>query len=267
MEKFDVALLDWGIGGTGFYKLMKKDFPALRVLYFSDTGAVPYGRLSRLELTQRLETIIGYLLQRGIPQLIVACNAMSSVLGLFEKKLQSKYPQFSLTGVIQPTLEHLAHLNLPKTIGFFGGRRTILSGSYSRPLRALGFQVLQRVAQPLSAFIEEGKKETTEFSRLLANILQPLKKADVLVPVCTHYTAALPLIQHYAPHCTLLDPAQITWDHLKGDFLKRFTQKAPQNAGNTRKDLFVTTGDVEQMVQSSLRAFGVEIETTEFLTL
>jgi glutamate racemase len=55
--KYPVAIIDYGIGGLGLYKLIRQDFPKLPLLYFSDSGEVPYGKLSRLRLRARLDPV------------------------------------------------------------------------------------------------------------------------------------------------------------------------------------------------------------------
>ena len=45
-----LGILDWGIGGVSIYKLIKEKRPDVPVIYFSDTGATPYGKMERREL-------------------------------------------------------------------------------------------------------------------------------------------------------------------------------------------------------------------------
>ena len=56
-----LGIIDWGIGGIGVYKLIKERRPEVSVVYFSDTGVMPYGKMSRAELAARLDAVIGFL--------------------------------------------------------------------------------------------------------------------------------------------------------------------------------------------------------------
>jgi hypothetical protein len=67
-------------GGMGFYRLFKNYYPDVTVCYFSDAGAVPYGRQQKAQLKKRLYSIVTFLKDRQIIYLVIACNAMSTVL-------------------------------------------------------------------------------------------------------------------------------------------------------------------------------------------
>src|SRR6476661_1669802 len=76
-----LGILDWGIGGVGFYALTRARLPELPVVYWSDAGAVPYGKQAPADLARRLVTIGRWLKREaGVTHLAIACNAASSVL-------------------------------------------------------------------------------------------------------------------------------------------------------------------------------------------
>jgi glutamate racemase len=76
-----LGILDWGIGGVGFYALARARLPELPVVYWSDAGAIPYGKQAPAELAGRVVTIARWLKsEAGITHLAIACNAASSVL-------------------------------------------------------------------------------------------------------------------------------------------------------------------------------------------
>ncbi len=53
-----IAVLDWGIGGFGFWNEWKKHRPEEGMIYFSDSGFAPYGLVSEEQLRERIEKII-----------------------------------------------------------------------------------------------------------------------------------------------------------------------------------------------------------------
>ena len=77
--------MDWGIGGLGVQSLVKKRMPDVPVIYFSDTGAVPYGKMSRGELAARLDAIIAFLKTKGVSHVVIACNAASTAIPFLDK--------------------------------------------------------------------------------------------------------------------------------------------------------------------------------------
>ena len=100
--KPSLAILDWGIGGMDFYRIFKKNYPKVGLCYFSDAGNPPYGKQQRAQLALRLCDIVEFLRQQGISHLVVACNAMSTVLPYWSLSVDMN--DFQLTGVIEPTI-------------------------------------------------------------------------------------------------------------------------------------------------------------------
>ncbi len=59
-----LGVVDFGIGGLGFYKALKAraDVP---VLYFADSGGTHYSRLPRDELLDRRDQVFDFLFAQG----------------------------------------------------------------------------------------------------------------------------------------------------------------------------------------------------------
>src|SRR5215470_14031615 len=79
-----LGIIDWGIGGISIYKAIKDRLGPLPIIYFSDTGVTPYGKMSRPELVARLNTVVRFLKERGVTHLAVGCNAASTAIDLIE---------------------------------------------------------------------------------------------------------------------------------------------------------------------------------------
>lgn len=242
-----LAILDWGIGGMDFYRLFKSKYPDIGICYLSDSGSIPYGKQTKEQLSQRLDRVVEFLQTQGVTSLVVACNAMSTVLPSWSKAGSPR--GFHITGVIEPTISSALGYKA-ENVGVVGGRRTILSGAYSRPLRKSFPSVMPRIAQPLSALIERGDKGTPVFQETLAKIMGPLKKADLLLLACTHYPAAQESFQRLAPYARMINPSLETF--------KWVDKNWPMASDNT-SDVFYTTGDTEEMRSSSMQVFGVKV--------
>lgn len=242
-----LAILDWGIGGIDFYRIFKEKYPEVGVCYLSDSGDVPYGKQNKEELIERLCSIVEFLRQLGVSHLVVACNAMSTVLPAVLFRENTK--DIQITGVIEPTITAVLARKGEK-VGVVGGRRTILSGAYAKPLRERFSRVTQRIAQPLSALIEKGEKNTPHFHDTLEKIMSPLKKIDILVLACTHYPAVQEAFQALAPGAQLISPAAETLAWVTEHW--RFNE-------NSAPDIFYTTGNAVEMRSASFVAFGVSI--------
>lgn len=238
-----IGIVDWGVGGLGFYQLLHEHRPDIDVIYLGDQGQPSYGTLSHSVLAARISQISREMESRGAERVVVACNAASTVL----RSVKSPIP---ISGVIEPTLTHLLSRDTSEPIGVIGGRRTILSGSYSRPLRKRGYTVLPRVAQPLSGIIEAGKQ--AEAGPELQIILGPILHVPRLVLACTHYIVLADQIREMMPKVEFEDPATLTWGEVEP------LLSAPNATKGT--DQFFTTGNPARMKLAAHLAFGVEAE-------
>jgi glutamate racemase len=240
-----LGIADWGIGGIGLLSALDRLAPGLPVVYWSDAGATPYGRMGIEQLTHRLLTVVAELAERGATEVVLACNAASTVV---ERLGGAAIP---VEGIIRHGLasvpEDLA------SIGVIGGQRTIAAGHYRRGLARPGRVVLSRVAQPLSAHIEAGRTGSPQFVADLARIVAPLQPVEALVLACTHYPAAGPWFAAALPHTLLIDPAE----RMATAIAKRYppTRTASCLAGR----VFLTTGEPEAMRLGAARAWGVEL--------
>lgn len=249
-----IGVCDWGVGGLGFYGLLRAARPDLDVLYLGDQGVPGYGKLPRPVLAARLRAVMARFREEGVSQVVVACNAASTVLD------EVRVAGVQATGMILPTLEGLGSRLSPQPplgdeplgegksrIGLIGGRRTVLSGAYARPLRAAGWAVRSRVAQPLSGLIEAG--DLAGAKRALGPILGPLRGIDRLVLACTHYVVLEDAIRAHLPGTELVDPAAYAWAAV--------APALPAPTDHLGEVRFVTTGDPGCMAEAAHRAFGV----------
>ncbi|MFT3922908.1 MAG: aspartate/glutamate racemase family protein [Myxococcales bacterium] len=244
-------MLDWGIGGIGCYRLLKRELPRVPVIYWSDTGAVPYGKLPRRELTRRVERVLEALRRLGASHLVVACNAASTVLDAIASPLPT-------VGVIE-VAQFAVPSDLRGTLAVIGGGRTVRSGLHRRSLARRGLRVVSRVAQPLSGHIEGGRVGSAAYRADLARIMAPITQADAVLLACTHYPAIAEDIQaELARDVPLLDPAQA----LIAQAVERFGLQSQRGA-----DRFVTTGAPREMRAAARRAWGVTLPRCERVAL
>src|SRR4051812_2605178 len=75
-----IGIMDWGIGGLSVYHALRDLGRTADVLYFSDSGTAPYGRLSRRALRARFLEIAQLFRARNVSHVLVACHAASSAL-------------------------------------------------------------------------------------------------------------------------------------------------------------------------------------------
>jgi len=237
-----LGIIDWGIGGVSIYKLVKERRPDASVIYFSDTGATPYGKMARPELAARLDAVIEFLISKGVTHLVIGCNAASTTIAdLADHGIK-------IEGVIDAAVETAAKTR-PERLGLIGGRRTVVSGIYRRSLAEKGVNLDQRVAQPLSGLIESGDVSSEKLRSEAKRILYPIRNSSHILLACTHYPAIEGVLTEYvSPRTRFIDPAKAV--------AARISNWKLESSG---PDRFYTTGDAEQMRKSAKLAFGVRI--------
>jgi glutamate racemase len=241
-----LGILDWGIGGVGVLRELRRQAPRIPVVYWSDAGYSPYGLLTSEALSQRVTVVLTRMVELGATSLIVACNAASTVLDGQRPHDRLGVP---VSGMIAPALGLVQSLPA-RTVGVIGGERTIRSRSYRRGLERRGRRVLQRIAQPLSAHVEGGRAGSRRCAADLERILAPLRAVDVLLLACTHYPALSAQIAARVPRALLLDPAaSVVEQALSSAVLPR----------SRARDLVLTTGDPGRMRAAAQRAWGVDL--------
>jgi len=234
-----LGVLDWGIGGMGFVRLLRERAPRLPVLYVSDTGFTPYGKLTRAALAARVSRVMAGMRDEGAVGVVVACNAASTVLDAVDSL------DVPVVGVIEHALA-LVPSSFRGVVGVLGGARTIRSGVYRRGLTRRGRRVVSRIAQPLSAHIESAVPACVA---ALDRILYPLRDARAIVLACTHYPAIALAIRARAPRAALLDPASsLAARVVRASWL-------PREGG---PDRWLTTGDAAAMRAATQRAWGFD---------
>lgn len=245
-----LGIIDWGIGGVSIFKLIKQKMPEVSALYFSDTGATPYGKMQRRQLAERLDRVIEFLKTQGMTRLVIGCNAASTAI----PDLQDH--GIRIDGVIEPAVAAALKLN-PTSLAVIGGRRTIVSGVYRRAFAENGVAIKQRIAQPLSGLIESGDTSSDTLHREAKRILSPLKNSSHILLACTHYPAIGSVLKEYvSPETRFIDPAAA--------LVRKLGNHVPTGAG---VDRFFTTGDARQMKRSANLAFGVNIGDVEKIKL
>jgi glutamate racemase len=245
-----LGIIDWGIGGISIHKLIRERLGPVPTIYFSDTGVTPYGRMTKAELVSRLDTVIEYLRSRGVTRLVIGCNAASTAIPFLNTR------GIEIAGVIESAVR-LTQRARPERLGLIGGRRTVLSGVYRRAFAEAGIDISQRIAQPLSALIENGDVSSPALRDECRKILAPLRNSSHILLACTHYPAITSMMRGLvSPETVFIDPAEelvseiSRWKLAPGD-----------------ETIFLTSGDTAKMKKAAGSAFGVTINEARKIRL
>jgi glutamate racemase len=249
-QKSYLGIVDWGVGGLSVHQLIKSRLGPVPMIYFSDTGVTPYGRMSRPELVARLNAVIAFLRSRGVTHLVFGCNAASTAIPFLKRG------DLKLEGVIESAVRLTARMH-PARLALLGGRRTVLSGVHRRALARHGIKVEQRIAQTLSALIESGDVSSPALRRECQTILAPVKKCSHVLLACTHYPAILPILKEFvSPNTVFIDPA--------AELVNKIKRWQLPCGG---KDIYLTSGNPGKMKTAACNAFDSRLRTVEQVTI
>lgn len=237
-----LGIIDWGIGGVGLLKKIQEK-SNVDIIYFSDTGFIPYGKVPSDELERRIEKVINFLRNKGCESIAIACNAASTVLPIDKK----------IFGVIQPAIEMVSKMNLD-SIAIVGGKRTIESEIYKMEFEKLGMKVKQQIAQPLSARIEAGDINSKELEKEIEEIFTSLKNENNILLACTHYPVIAKNINEFLPFANLIDPIE----KMSEQIIKAINIEV----GNKSVG-WITSGNIQDMKKTLKIVYGIESNLIE----
>ena len=184
-----IGVLDSGLGGLTAVRDVLSTMPGESLVYFGDTGRVPYGTRSPRIIEKYTRQDISFLLTRDIKALIVACGTISSAA---LPGLSHEYP-LPMIGVLDPACRAAAAAAPSGRIGVIGTAATIASGAYEARLRALlpGCRIVQKACPLFVPLVESGRfhRDDRMVQAIVADYLSEVREMqpDVLVLGCTHY--------------------------------------------------------------------------------
>ncbi len=190
-----IGVFDSGLGGLTSVKEIMTQLPNESIIYFGDTGRVPYGTRSNEIITKYVMQDIRFLLKFNIKLIIIACGTASSVA------LQLAKEEFDIPiiGVVEPTANKAVKTTKNKKIGIIGTRSTINSNSYQATIDKID-PTIKTFGQACPLFvplIENGYTNNDITTTIAKEYLNPLKEEniDTLIMGCTHYPLIKETIQ------------------------------------------------------------------------
>lgn len=199
-------MFDSGLGGLTAVKELIRELPGEGIVYFGDTGRVPYGTKSVDTIIKFVHSDIRFLMEFDIKLILVACGTASSIA---LPVVADSYP-IPIMGVVEPTVEGALRATKNGRVGIIGTQGTIASGSYERLIqeRDAHIHTVSR-ACPLFVPLAENGCTIGEVARLVTEeYLAPIKAegVDTLILGCTHYPLLRQTIQAYmGPEVALID--------------------------------------------------------------
>lgn len=188
MDVRPIGIFDSGVGGLSVVKELIKIMPNESVVYFGDTGRVPYGTKSDETIKKYARQDEEFLLSKDVKMIIVACGTVSSVA-----LPPSQEFDLSIMGVVAPAARDAVSATKNKKIGVIATSATVNSNSFVNQIKSIekDAQVYQVACPLFVSLVEQGWiADDDEIAYLTAKkYLEPLKQigVDTLILGCTHF--------------------------------------------------------------------------------
>jgi glutamate racemase len=243
-----LLFFDSGVGGLSVLGPTRKLLPNAPIVYAADTAGFPYGKRSDAELAHRVPALLGRLVERFHPRLVViACNTASTI-ALDHARAALDIP---IVGTV-PAIKPAAELSKSRVIGVLGTQATVrqpyvddLSARFAADCTVIrhGSPDLVELAEAKLA----GEAVSVEAVR---TAIQPMieqpggDEMDVMVLACTHFPLLAEEIAAAFPEIMQIDGgpgiarriAHLTrgqpWPDAPSPGIAVFTRTPPPSLGN-----------------------------------
>lgn len=193
-KSLPIGVFDSGLGGLTAVKELKKILPNEDIIYFGDTGRVPYGTRSFETIKKYACDDMNFLLTNNVKAVLVACGTVSSTA---LELLKSTF-DVPIIGVVEPASALACNLSKNGRIAILATPSTIASKSFDKAIvsvrsdaKVFGIGCPMFVPLVENGYTDDDNPVTSiiadEYVTRLADF-----DPDVIILGCTHY----PLIKN-----------------------------------------------------------------------
>ena len=202
-----IGVFDSGIGGLTAIRELAALLPNEHIIYFGDTGRVPYGTRSRETIIHYSRPNAHFLKSFDVKLLLIACNTASyAALSILQDELD-----IPVYGVIEDASLRAAELTRSRRIGVIATPATISGHSYRDRLHQLlpDVEVFEQACPLFVPIVEQGRfsPEDPLVQILTEEYLAPMREAEVdtIILGCTHYPLLTDAIAACVPGAALVN--------------------------------------------------------------
>jgi glutamate racemase len=190
-----LLVFDSGVGGLSVLGPIETLLPTAPIVYVADSAGFPYGTKSETEIAARVPTLLGRLVERYRPRLVViACNTASTI-ALAHVRAALDLPVVGTVPAIKPA----AAMSKSRVIGVLGTEATVrqryvdnLSAKFAPDCLVLRHGSA-RLVELAEMKLRGETARAADFAHALAGLtnLEGGQRMDTVVLACTHF----PLVQ------------------------------------------------------------------------
>ena len=208
MDNRAIGVFDSGMGGLTTVRELIKRLPGEDIVYFGDTGRVPYGGRSPETILKYARQDVAFLRTFDLKAVAIACGTVSTIA----LDVLAKENPLPVIGVVEPAVDAAVAATRTGKVGLIGTKATIQSGAYERLLRAKcpHAEVTAQSCPLFVPLVENGHYAPGD--PLVELVVEEYlacfrrQKVDTLILGCTHYPLLADAIgQYLGPEVTLIN--------------------------------------------------------------
>ena len=208
MDKRPIGIYDSGMGGLTSLKTLRRLLPEEDIVFFADTGRLPYGPRPGEELCRFARQDMDFLARYDVKVILAACGTISSAAAAELKR----YPVPAF-GIVQPALDTMAALPGSGPLGVIATDASIRSGAFTDALqtRCPDREVVGLACPAFAPTVEQGhiRPDDPVLHAVVAEALAPLRDLGLaaLLLACIHYGIIAGTIAQVLPGVPLYSAA------------------------------------------------------------
>ncbi len=253
MDNRPIGVFDSGLGGLTALAELRRLMPEENIVYFGDTGRLPYGEKTlpqlRVMARQDLELMAG----QGVKAILVACGTVSSNT----PELLERFP-IPTAGVLVPSVRAMAAVPGEGPLGILATAATIRSGAFELALRAAcpGREILPVPCSKLVPLIEFGHTDPEDplLQEAAEEYTEKLQDAAAVLLGCTHYGIVEAALRRCLPEKTALISASACG---AAAVCRLLTERGLR--GGSGEERYLVSGDPDDFADSASRLLGRSI--------
>lgn len=222
MDNRPIGVFDSGLGGLTVVRELELILPYEDILYFGDTGRVPYGTRGTETIQKYTAQDIAFLKNKGVKMIIAACGTVSSTAANVLDELDIPW-----TGVVIPASIAAVKATDNERIGVLGTAATVNSGAFEREILKYdpGAEIFSQACPLFVPLVENGMFGVDEIitrltvERYLVSMMK--NDVDTLILGCTHFPLLAPIIQKVMGRDVVLIDAGREAAQFASDILRR----------------------------------------------
>ena len=257
MDNRPIGVFDSGLGGLVAAQILRRRMPNEDIVYFGDTGRMPYGGRPERELMTIGRQNIDFLRGFDVKLILAACGTISTVA---LPKLEVPIPVF---GVIGPAARIVSQRTQNGRVGVIATAATISGAAFQKAILTLNpqLEVTATACPKLVPLIESGhfEKDDPEVVSALEEHLTDIVSAgaDTLLLGCTHYLLMGDAISHFlGDGVELIDAGEASAEELIGYI---GDNNLSARTGRVGESSYYTSGDAESFREAANLIIGLKL--------